>query len=424
MRFKFYIDSLIVILVAGLRIVVGFVIYKAVAKLSGAEAVALTGQVNSVFSITQFLATGAIATGIIKYCSQYRDNQQQKNDYINTGLTLSVICSAIIALIFIFFKNFWAAKLHIPDSESFIIYLIPIASFLFAINSILIAIINGSGNLKQYSSITLLNTIIGTLFAIVVIYFFKIKGALVAIIFFQAIVVFQTAISIYATQPTFFKQLKWGINKTKLVNLLKFSAYAIVNIITVNITLIMVRNFITQKLSLHDAGIWESMTKISVGLISIYTMAVGSYFFPLVANSTSKPAIVSALKKTFLLYCGSHILICLLLFTFRTSVTEILYSKDFGDMNQMYLLNFIGDVFRLAGWVTMNIFIAKNKLIVIIIYEVLFQFVIYTASLHFFFNNSLQSVSLAYCITYLLYFICTTFIFIYFHLYKSKSLYE
>ena len=424
MRFKFYLNSLSVIIVAGLRVVVGFVIYKAVAKISGAEGVALTGQINSVFSITQLLATGAIATGIVKYCSKYRDNLKEKNEYINTGFTLSVICSGIIAVIFIFFKNFWAQKLHIPASESFIIYLLPIAAFLFAVNSILIAIINGSGYLKQYSFITLLNTIIGILFAITVIYFFKIKGALIAIIFFQAIVVFQTVISIYIKQPTFFKQLKWGINKTKLFNLLKFSAYAIVNIITVNFTLILVRNFITQKLSLHDAGIWEGMTKISVGVISIYTMALGSYFFPFVANSTSKQSIVAALKKTFLLYCGSHILVCILLYMCRISVTEILYSKDFGSMNKMYMLNLTGDVCRLAGWVIMNIFIAKNKLIVIIIYEVLFQFVFYISSLHLFFNNSLESVSLAYCITYIFYLICTGIIFLYFHFYKSNSLYE
>ena len=424
MRFKFYFNSLIVILIAGLRVVVGFVIYKAVAKISGAEGVALTGQVNSVFSITQLLATGAIATGIIKYCSQFRENQQEKSEYINTGFSLSVICSGIIAFIFIFFKNFWAAKLHIPPSESFIIYLIPVASFLFAINSILISVINGSGYLRQYSIITLLNTLIGIVFAFVLIYFFKIKGALIAIIFFQAIVVFQTAISVKIHQPNFFKQLKWGISKTRLFNLLKFSAYAIVNIITVNFTLIIVRNFIIQKLSLHDAGIWEGMTKISVGLISIYTMALGSYFFPFVANSTSKEAIISALKKTFLLYCGSHLLVCILLFIFKTSVTQILYSEDFASMNQMYLFNFIGDVFRLAGWVLMNIFIAKNKLWVIIIYEVLFQFLVYVASLYLLFNNTLVSVSWAYSITYILYFICTCFIFFYFHFYKSKSLYE
>ena len=54
----------------------------------------------------------------------------------------------------------------------------------------------------------------------------------------------------------------------------------LVTAFTVPVSQIIVRNFITKKISIVDAGIWEGINKISVMYLMLITSSLGIYYLP------------------------------------------------------------------------------------------------------------------------------------------------
>ncbi|MEO8567955.1 MAG: hypothetical protein ABI419_02425, partial [Ginsengibacter sp.] len=68
--------------------ITGFIITKVVAVKIGPKGMAYLGQFQNTTAILTMLATGAIATGVIKYLAEYKGDHFRKQKIINTSFVI------------------------------------------------------------------------------------------------------------------------------------------------------------------------------------------------------------------------------------------------------------------------------------------------------------------------------------------------
>ena len=106
-----------------IKLVTSYVSVKVVAAIIGPSGIALIGQLQNFSSIFTTLGAGGINNGVVKYVSEYKDNETELQKYIRNGFKITVFLS-------LFFGLFLIVLSHLVSYASFrsvtmVIVLIP-----------------------------------------------------------------------------------------------------------------------------------------------------------------------------------------------------------------------------------------------------------------------------------------------------------
>lgn len=83
------------------RMLAGLVSVKVVASIIGLADVALGGQLNN-FATTAL----SINSGITKYVSEYKEDEDKVKDCLSTALRITVACSLVVGIALIWFNSY------------------------------------------------------------------------------------------------------------------------------------------------------------------------------------------------------------------------------------------------------------------------------------------------------------------------------
>ena len=192
-----------------IRIASGFVAGKVVALFTGPAGVALIGQFANFITIILTFANGAINSGVIKYTAEFKEDEVQLKKLFSTSLKISAYCSAFFGVILLIVASYISQFLFHTSLYCNPIRVLGVTIILYSLNSLLIAILNGLQQIKKYTLVNTAGSIIGLLFTIILVFYFKIIGALYALVLTQSIVFFVTLVLIIKSDWfswSFFKQ--------------------------------------------------------------------------------------------------------------------------------------------------------------------------------------------------------------------------
>ena len=125
-----------------IKILSGFVINKVMAIYVGPSGLAIVGQLQNFITMSMTLSNGAIAQGIVKYTAEYKTIEKKKKIF-STSIVISLICSSVISLILIVFSGYWSELILQSTNYDSVFIVFGITIFLFALNTILMSILNG-----------------------------------------------------------------------------------------------------------------------------------------------------------------------------------------------------------------------------------------------------------------------------------------
>jgi O-antigen/teichoic acid export membrane protein len=77
----------------------GFIVVKVVALKIGPKGIAFIGQFQNTTAIFAMLASAAIATGIVKYLAEHKNDPEKSKKIINTAFIIVFFCSIIISIL-------------------------------------------------------------------------------------------------------------------------------------------------------------------------------------------------------------------------------------------------------------------------------------------------------------------------------------
>lgn len=165
----------------------------------------------------------------------------------------------------------------------------------FALNTVLMSILNGQKEIKKYVFLNILNNIFMLLITCLLIYKLNIIGALYALVMNQSITFFITVIFLFKSNWFKFEYFTKGICKESFFKLSKFSLMTIVSIIMGPLSLLIVRNYIGDNLGWDKAGYWQGVWYISSIYLMIITTSLSVYYLPKLSELKDK----NDLKKKY-----------------------------------------------------------------------------------------------------------------------------
>jgi O-antigen/teichoic acid export membrane protein len=393
-----------------IRMLTGFVSVKVVAAVIGPIGVALLGQLNNFTQILLSISNGGINAGITKYTSEYADSEKDYIFYLGTGFWITVILSLITSIVLFVGAGYFSVNILHDIQYRSVFYIFGGTILLYALNALLIAVINGFREYKKYVIANITGSLIGMIFAVILSLHYGIYGALISTVTYQSIVFFITLFIVAKSAWFKWKSFLLKFNKKIVVQLGHYSLMAMVSAITVPAGQIIVRNFITSNSSISDAGLWEGINRISAMYLMVITTSLGVYFLPKLSALKSNLEIRKEIITVYKLILPFMVISTFLIYVFRVLIIHILFTPAFNGMQNLFAFQLIGDILKIMGWVLGYLLLAKAMTRIYIIMEMVNFFMLILVSYFLVRSYGTVGATLAFAIVYLLYFVILYFL--------------
>lgn len=393
------------------RISSGFVVGKVIAFFIGPSGIALIGQFSNFISIVLTFSNGAINNGVIKYTAEYNGDEEKSKMLFGTAFKISFYCSVIVGIILTGFSNYFSNFIFNSDNFSLLIRVFGGTVLFYSLNTLLISILNGKAEIRKYTLVNSIGVLIGLLLTTLFVYFFKIQGALYSLILSQSVVFFFTVFLILKTSWFKFNYFLSPFKKDMAKKLGGYSLMAIASVLTIPISQIILRNLMIDKLGVDSAGYWQGMMRISDGYLMLITTSLSTYYLPKLSSLKTDKDIRNEVINGLKIIMPVVIVGCLLIYFLKFFIIDLLYTKEFLKMEQLFLFQLLGDVFKIASWLIGYVMVARAMTKSFVFVEIFFN-ITYVGlgylCIHYF---NFEGISFAFFLNYLF---CLIFMAIYF----------
>lgn len=275
----------------------------------------------------------------------------------------------------------------------------------------MISILNGKKQIKDYTIVNTIGSIIGLIITLILVYFFKIEGALYALVLSQSIIFFVTLFFVTKSDWFLLEYFRQKLDKETLKKLSHYSLMALVTALLVPISQIVLRNMLIETNGMQSAGVWQGMMRISDGYLMILTTALATYYLPKLASLHTDKEIRDEILQGYKLILPAVLVSCTIIYFLRFYIIKTLYTSEFSGMSDLFFYQLAGDFFKMASWILAYLMIAKSMTKLYIITEILFSFIYITLAYSCVKYFGIKGISIAFAINYFLYMVLMLFVF-------------
>ena len=400
-------------LITLVKLAAAFVVTKVVAMYIGAPGVAVVGSFTNFIAIVLAFSNASINNGVVKYTAEYINHPSKTQRLFSTSFRISVICSLVVSLILLIFSERISSLLFYSASYRDVIVAFALTVVFYSLNQLLVSIVNGKSEIKLLTVINVVGSILNLIVTVGLVFYWGLKGALYALVLTQTLVFFISYLIIFRKKWFKITEFIQPLDKRTLKRLSVFTMMATLSAIMVPITQIAIRNTITNKLGIDNAGYWQAMMRISDSYLMIANIALATYFLPKFSQLRARNEIKKELLDGYRLLVPFTIVSCIALYFLRYPVINLLFSSKFFPMAVLFKWQLIGDVFKVCAFVLSYLMLAKAKTKIYIITEILFSLIYFGVSFFLIQMFGLEGTTMAFAVTYILYFVCMQTLFLF-----------
>ena len=394
------------------RMLTGLISVKMVAVIVGPSGVALIGQLHNFSYICLNLATGGISTGITKYISEHKNAHSDIiKQYISSAFRITLYCSLLLGICLIAFHRLISKWVLLSPQYGYVFVVFGVTILLFALNVLLLSIINGYKEYKRYVKINIANSICSLTFTVVLVYFFGLKGALISVVTFQSVMLFVTFLMVrklpWLKKEYFLSKLQNPIVKKYL----RYSLMFLVNTAVIPLSQLILRGYVISEISDVHAGWWEAMNRLSGMYSSVITMSFSVYFLPRLSELTTRIELRQEIFKTYKILIPILIIGFTAIYFSRFLIIRLVFTQEFLPMENLFIWQLSGDLFAIVSWVFAYLMLAKSMTKAYIITVILNSALFVGLAFLLMKSNGIVGITQAFFITYILYAIVLCIIF-------------
>ncbi|URM38943.1 O-antigen translocase [Flavobacterium anhuiense] len=389
-----------------LKIGIGLITSKILAVFVGPSGMALVGNLRNFLTSLENIATLGFQNGIVKYTAESEKSRIELQKIISTVFIALIGVAILLSIILFCSASYWNEKIFGDNTEYLIVF--KVLSFVlptYGLSIFFISVINGLGKFKKVISINIIGNIVGLLTSVFLIIQFKTIGALMAIIIAPALLFF---ITFYLVQKEIkiFQFIKLDVFDFKVLkNLSAYSLMTLVSSVFGPFVFLAIRNHIIQDLGIEQAGYWETMTRISSYYLMFVSAILSVYFLPKLSKAQNNQETKTIFFQYYKYILPVFVLALAVLYFSRFFVIQLLFTKEFLPVTDLFFWQLLGDVFKVCALILGYQFFAKRKTLMFILTEFFSLSVLYFSSLYFIKEFQIEGVVMAYALNNLIYFI-------------------
>ncbi len=393
------------------RMLTGLVSIKFVAILIGPAGIALLGQLNNFSSIVLIIASAGINNGVVKYLAEYKEFSAEVRKLLSSALLVTIIASVITGLVVFIFATSFSKIILLNREFSYVFKIFGLTVIFYALNALLVSILNGFKEFRLFIFVNIVGSIVGLIFTLLLVYFWKVSGALVSIVTFQSVVF---CISIILVRKSTWLTT-FNFNKgVDFITLKRYGSYSLMTLVTAStapVAQLILRSYIIDTISPDNAGWWEAMNRISNMYLLVITTSFSVYYLPRLSEITSNTDLRAEIFKGFKIIIPTLLIGFTVLYLSRFFVIKLLFSKDFSGMESLFVWQLIGDFFKITSWLLAYTMIAKAMTKAFVVSEILITLLFVIIAYWMLNNFGIIGITRAYAATYLVYLISMIILF-------------
>ena len=389
------------------KMVAGFVSVKIVSVIIGPSGVALVGQLNNFSTILLTLATGGITSGITKYISEFKDDEQSVKSYIGTSLWITLILSIICSFILLFGASFFSKKILLDQKYFYVFLIFGITIFFYSLNTLFLAIINGFKYFGVYVKISILSSFFGLALSLILVLTLGVSGALINAVTSQSLIFVVTVIFCWRKKLSFLnkKYLFSKFDKLKAFQYSKYSLMTIISTFGVPVGQLVLRSYVINKFGIELAGCWEGMNRLSNMYLMVITTSFSVYYMPRLSELRDVVEIKHEITRAYKILIPCMIFGFGAIYLMKNIVVNILFSPEFAPMVRLFKWQLLGDFFKISSWLIAFLMQAKAMTKTFCITEIIFSafYIGMAYLLTSYLGFGIEGIVIGYLINYIVY---------------------
>jgi PST family polysaccharide transporter len=385
------------------RMLAGMISVKVVAVIIGPAGIALLGQLNNFNSILLGMANGGITTGITKYVAEYKDDDSYLRKFLSNALRITLISSLLVSVFMIFGCVYLSRLILLSDEYYYVFIIFGFTIFLYTLNGLLIAVLNGFKKFKKYVRVNIIGTIFGLLYSVALVSFFGLTGAMINAVTFQSMMFFVT-LYMFRNEP--WLKREFFRDKLDIPVVKKYLGYSVMTLTSLAlfpVSQMLLRGYVISEISASDAGIWEGMNRISAMYLGVITSALTIYYLPRLSEIQDNGELRKEIFKCYRVIVPILICISFLIFILRYFILWLLFTPEFYKMADLFPWQLVGDFFKICSWMLAFLMVAKAQTKNFILTEIVFTSSYFVLSYSFVRVNGIVGLTQGYLLNYIFY---------------------
>lgn len=392
------------------KMLTGLVSVKVVALIIGPSGVALVGQLNNFASIAMSLASGGINTGITKYVAEYKGDSDTIKSFLSTALRITVIFSLATGLLMILFHPFLSSYIMLSPDYGYVFIIFGFTILLYALNMMLISIVNGFKEFRKYVKINIVGSVIGLVFTLLLVLTLRLKGALVSAVTYQSVMFFVTLWMIRKLPWVSWNFFRERFSKIITKKYFNYTLMAMATASTLPVSQMLLRGYVITQISLVEAGWWEAMNRLSNMYLMIITTSFSVYYFPRVSELTGKRELRHEIGKAYKVIVPILLIGFTLIYLLRMVIIQVLFTPEFYPMEKLFVWQLLGDFFKICSWILSILLVAKSMTKAFVATEIIFAFTFVGLGFLFMQSDGVVGITQGYLVNYILYNLCMIYL--------------
>lgn len=389
----------------------GLISVKVVALMIGPSGVALVGQLNNFATIIMSLASGGINSGVTKYVAEYKEDEAKIKNCLSTALRITAGCSLLVGVSLIIFNSYLSEVILLSPDYDYVFIIFGITILLYALNLMLISILNGFKEFKKYVRINIANSIVGLIFTLLFVSVLRLPGALISAVTYQSVMLFITLWMIrklpWFTWDNFGQKISGTLSKKYL----RYTLMTLTTAATLPVSQMLLRGYVISEISPVEAGWWEGMNRISNMYLMVITSSFSVYYLPRLSELKNSVEIKREIVKAYKVVVPILLVALTLVYLLRPIVIRILFTPEFLPMENLFFWQLAGDFFKICSWLLSFLMVAKSMVKAFVVTEILFSLNFVMLGFSFMHLNGVVGITQAYLVNYVLYLICMVGVF-------------
>lgn len=349
-------------LVVGIRLLVSLIVQNLLAQYTGQSGIAKVGQIRNLSNILTSLSSFGVFNGIVKYVSEYKNNEKGLTKLFSTVFVISSIATISISVIIFIYSKELSSWLFLTEDYYLVFHILSVIVPFIAMNRIFNAIISGLSAYKVHAKIEVIWYLIASIFLLISLYYYNIEGVLIAIAVTPLVQFLVLTLIFGKTINDYVKFKKLSLQTPLVKVLLGFSLISFVATVCLNFVEINFRTLISEKISENEAGIWTAMSSISKIYMQFLITVFSIYILPKYTSLNFSHEFKNEVKAIYKTLLPIVVLGMLFVFFSKKYLILSIYNESFLSMTILFKWQLLADLVRFIANILSFKFLAKKQI--------------------------------------------------------------
>lgn len=356
-----------------IKMITSFVSMKVVAVFIGPAGIAMLGQLTNFSTIAMNFASAGINNGVTKYVAEFKNDKEITRSFLSTAFRLTLYCAITLGVLMIILAGYLSRLIMLSNEYRYVFLCFGFTVVFYAINNLLISVVNGFKQFRLFAYINIANSIIGLVFSVVFVLVWGLKGALISTVTFQSIVLVVTLFLLRKQYWFCWTNFKGKIKKEVLYKYIKYTLASIIFIALTPSVQLFLRRYVISEISEVEAGIWEGMNRISAMYMMIINTSLSVYYIPRLSELKTPQELRTEIVKAYKFIIPFTLILFSGIYLFRKFVVYLLFTPVFYPMESLFAWQLSLDFVNTCSFILSYMVIAKALIFEYTITSIIFS---------------------------------------------------